>query len=63
MKCNIRQYSDMMQCHTCGLIWDANDPYPPECLLIEITETKLIKIIWWFLFGCFIASFIFVVLS
>lgn len=29
--CEVRQYSDMMQCPRCGLAWDANDPEPPAC--------------------------------
>lgn len=30
--CLARQYSDQMVCHKCGLVWDMNDPEPPECL-------------------------------
>lgn len=30
--CEARQYSDQMSCHRCGLVWDMNDPEPPECL-------------------------------
>ena len=29
--CEARQYSDQMNCHLCGLVWDMNDPAPPEC--------------------------------
>lgn len=31
MTCKARQHSDQMICHTCGLVWDMNDPEPPEC--------------------------------
>ena len=30
-KCTARQYSDQMNCHRCGLVWDMNDPDPPRC--------------------------------
>lgn len=29
--CSIRQYSDQMNCSTCHLYWDTNDPDPPVC--------------------------------
>lgn len=29
--CYATQHSDQMICHKCGLIWDMNDPDPPEC--------------------------------
>lgn len=31
MTCKARQESDQMVCHACGLVWDINDPEPPEC--------------------------------
>lgn len=31
MICKAIQYSDQMQCGTCGLAWDVNDPEPPAC--------------------------------
>lgn len=31
-KCLARQHSDQMICHQCGLVWDMNDPEPPDCL-------------------------------
>lgn len=31
-RCEARQYSDQMECFACGLIWDMNDPEPPQCL-------------------------------
>lgn len=31
MRCQARQYSDQMSCAACGLVWDTNDPDPPEC--------------------------------
>lgn len=31
MKCEARQYSDQMVCEKCGLTWDMNDSFPPEC--------------------------------
>lgn len=30
-KCDVRQYSDMAKCESCGLCWDMNDQFPPEC--------------------------------
>ena len=29
--CHARQESDQMRCVPCGLVWDMNDPEPPEC--------------------------------
>jgi len=29
--CEARQYSDQKVCHRCNLVWDMNDPEPPEC--------------------------------
>ena len=29
--CQARQESDQMRCVPCGLVWDMNDPDPPEC--------------------------------
>ena len=29
--CQARQQSDQMYCAKCGLVWDMNDPDPPEC--------------------------------
>lgn len=29
--CQARQHSDQMICSKCGLVWDVNDPEPPEC--------------------------------
>lgn len=29
--CKARQISDQMSCARCGLLWDINDPDPPEC--------------------------------
>lgn len=29
--CQGRQYGDQIICAPCGLIWDTNDPEPPEC--------------------------------
>lgn len=29
--CQARRYGDQMICAPCGLIWDTNDPEPPEC--------------------------------
>jgi len=36
--CYARQHSDQMICHKCGLIWDMNDPDPPECQRREIAS-------------------------
>ncbi len=30
--CEARQQSDQKCCNRCGLLWDMNDPEPPECL-------------------------------
>ena len=30
--CEARQQSDQMRCEKCNLLWDMNDPEPPECL-------------------------------
>lgn len=30
-KCVARRYSDQMICESCNLVWDVNDPDPPEC--------------------------------
>ena len=29
--CHAWQESDQMRCVPCGLVWDMNDPEPPEC--------------------------------
>jgi len=29
--CKAVQESDQMRCASCGLLWDVNDPEPPEC--------------------------------
>lgn len=29
--CRPMQFSDMMECGTCRLKWDVNDPAPPKC--------------------------------
>jgi len=39
--CEARQYSDQMCCGRCGLVWDMNDPEPPDCLTDrQISERK-----------------------
>lgn len=30
-ECKARQYADQMRCLKCGMVWDTNDPEPPEC--------------------------------
>lgn len=30
-QCAAYQVSDQMSCPKCGLIWDVNDPEPPQC--------------------------------
>lgn len=30
--CEARQQSDQKRCERCNLVWDMNDPEPPECL-------------------------------
>ena len=31
-RCEAQQVSDQMRCERCGLVWDMNDPDPPECI-------------------------------
>lgn len=31
--CSAAQHADHMVCEKCGLVWDTNDPSPPECQL------------------------------
>lgn len=38
--CKAIQYSDQMQCGACGLVWDVNDPDPPECNPIKRTHAE-----------------------
>ena len=33
--CRATQHSDQMICASCGLVWDTNDPDPPECRKIS----------------------------
>ena len=43
MTCKARQYNDEYHCGRCGLIWDVNDPDPPECKnKLALPETKRI---------------------
>jgi rubredoxin len=37
--CKAHQVSDQMNCHACGLVWDMNDPDPPECLPEKVRGT------------------------
>jgi len=37
-QCKVNQYSDMAKCETCGLCWDMNDQYPPECKMYNDQE-------------------------
>lgn len=30
-RCSALQHSDQMVCDACNLVWDVNDPAPPEC--------------------------------
>lgn len=38
--CQARQVSDQMSCHKCGLVWDINDPEPPQCLTNHQREIR-----------------------
>lgn len=29
--CKVRQFGDRTTCDTCDLVWDTNDPFPPDC--------------------------------
>lgn len=40
--CQARQYGDQMICAPCGLIWDTNDPEPPQCRPVD-KRTKRAK--------------------
>jgi len=40
MTCKAKQYSDTMVCE-CGLVWDTNDIYPPECT--EVARLRKIR--------------------
>lgn len=40
--CHARQYGDQMICAACGLIWDTNDPEPPECRKVD-RRSKTVK--------------------
>jgi len=31
MTCQARQQSDQKPCERCDLVWDMNDPDPPQC--------------------------------
>lgn len=42
MVCKARQFSDQMRCHTCGLVWDVNDPEPPRCSPLPVTKTPAV---------------------
>lgn len=43
--CHARQESDQMRCVPCSLVWDMNDPEPPECLKnIKRAVAKVAKI-------------------
>lgn len=39
-QCRARRYSDQMNCHDCGLVWDVNDPEPPECDILKQRDAK-----------------------
>ncbi len=41
MTCKARQQSDQMFCASCNLIWDMNDPEPPECALEQRNDEVL----------------------
>lgn len=36
--CKASQHSDQMICSACGLVWDINDPEPPECITQPATR-------------------------
>jgi len=39
--CKAYQVSDQMNCPRCGLVWDMNDPEPPECVEIGNTPWEI----------------------
>ena len=38
MNCRARQCSDQMVCNDCFLVWDMNDPEPPDCIKQKAKE-------------------------
>jgi len=38
--CKARQHSDQMACQ-CGLAWDMNDPWPPECRTTVVAKQEV----------------------
>lgn len=40
--CVAYQCSDQMVCPKCGVVWDMNDPEPPECKTKAATGTKVV---------------------
>lgn len=38
--CYATQHSDQMICPYCGLVWDINDPEPPECRRDELPASR-----------------------
>lgn len=44
-ECDIYYFSDMQKCMKCGSSWDANDPYPPPCLLDEPVKVSFIDLV------------------
>lgn len=39
--CEAVQYSDQKCCDRCGLVWDMNDPEPPECMTDEEIQAEI----------------------
>lgn len=38
--CEAVQHADSMLCKRCGLLWDTNDPSPPECPRIDLVDVS-----------------------
>lgn len=42
-ECKARQHSDQKHCDRCGLVWDMNDPEPPECKTVAEIELEKMR--------------------
>lgn len=50
-ECDIYYFSDMQKCMKCGSSWDANDPFPPNCLIDEPLKVSFICRVFARIFG------------
>lgn len=40
VKCRVHIHGDTTICDACGLVWDTNDLYPPECPKFEYADNR-----------------------